>query len=78
MLSLILGAGALLTGYFGINFSDTFAAVFFAPLGRTDLFHRLSIGVVSVSAFCSIILGLYVIAANWSDYRDSFRIRRKT
>jgi hypothetical protein len=78
MLSMILGAGAVLTGYFGMNFGETFSRIFFQPGSSVDLFHRVAIAAVSVFAFCSIVLGLYVIAANWSDYRDTFRLRKKS
>ena len=78
MLSMILGVGAVLTGYFGMNFGETFSRVFFEPAAGTNVVHQVSIGVVSLFALCSIVLGLYVIAANWSDYRDTFRVRRKT
>ena len=36
MLSMILGAGAVLTGYFGMNFGRAFETTFFAPSGSTD------------------------------------------
>jgi hypothetical protein len=75
---MILGAGAVLTGYFGMNFGQTFSRIFFQPGSSVDLFHRVAIAVVSVFAFCSIVLGLYVIAANWPDYRDTFRLRKKS
>jgi hypothetical protein len=78
MLSMILGAGAVLTGYFGMNFGETFNRVFFEPGASVDYFHRVAIAVVSVFAFCSIVLGLYVIAANWNDYRDTFRLGKKS
>jgi hypothetical protein len=37
-------AGAVLTGYFGMNFGRTFSRLFFEPDAITDLFHRISIG----------------------------------
>jgi hypothetical protein len=77
MLSMILGAGAVLTGYFGMNFGETFARMFFEPEGRPDIIHRISIAVVSVFSFWAVVLGFYVIAANWGDYRHIFRLRGK-
>jgi hypothetical protein len=77
MLSMILGAGAVLTGYFGMNFGDTFARVLFEPRGTPDVFHRISIAVVTAFAFWAVVLGFYVIAANWDDYRHIFRLRRR-
>jgi Mg2+ and Co2+ transporter CorA len=78
MLSMILGAGAVLTGYFGMNFGEAFSRLFFAPAGGAGLLHRVSIGIVSLFALCAILLGFYVIIANWGDYRDTFRLRRRT
>lgn len=77
MLSMILGAGAVMTGYFGMNFGKEFSRYIFAPQGGQDIVHRSSIAVVSIFAFFSVVLGFYVIVANWSDYRDTFRLRRK-
>jgi hypothetical protein len=78
MLSMILGAGAVLTGYFGMNFGEAFAGLFFEPRGGPDILHRISIGVVSVFSFWAVVLGFYVIAANWADYRHIFRLRGKS
>jgi hypothetical protein len=77
MLSMILGAGAVLTGYFGMNFGEGFASLLFEPGTGPDIVHRLAILVVSLFAICSVVLGFYVIVANWADYRDTFRLRRK-
>lgn len=78
MLSMILGAGAVLTGYFGMNFGEDFARILFEPGRGPDILHRVSIGVVSLFAFFAVVLGFYVIVANWRDYRDIFRLRRKS
>jgi hypothetical protein len=77
MLSMILGTGAVLTGYFGMNFGARFSSLFFEPGGGPDILHRVSIGVASPFAFCSVLLGFYLIAANRPDYRDIFRLGRK-
>jgi hypothetical protein len=73
LLSMILGVGAVLTGYFGMNFGETFARLFFEPGGAPDVFHRVAIAVVSVFALGAIVLGVYVIVGNWTDYRGIFR-----
>jgi hypothetical protein len=77
LLSMILGVGAVLTGYFGMNFGRVFARMFFEPQGGVETVHNVSIAIVSVFACAAVALGFYVIAANWSDYRDTFRLRRR-
>ncbi|MBC7924043.1 MAG: hypothetical protein H7039_00135 [Bryobacteraceae bacterium] len=76
MLSMILGGGAVMTGYFGMNFGREFSDAFFQPRFGADLAHRFSITAVSAFSLFSILLGVYVIVANWRDYRDTFRMRR--
>jgi len=50
MLSLILGVGAVVTGFFGMNFGRGFAAAIFEPMGEFPLlYHVAVIFVVSVS-----------------------------
>ncbi|MDX2179752.1 MAG: CorA family divalent cation transporter [Bryobacteraceae bacterium] len=70
MISMILGAGAVLTGFFGMNFGGEFAKLFFEPSARWTLAHWLSIAAVSAFALGAVSFGLFVVAANWSDYRD--------
>ncbi|MBL8216070.1 MAG: hypothetical protein JNK87_35440 [Bryobacterales bacterium] len=68
MLSLIFGAGAVLTGFFGMNFSREFAAVLFE--GRRDPWiHYTAVIGVAVIAMGALLFGFYVVAANWSDYK---------
>ena len=78
MLSMILGVGAVLTGYFGMNFGRAFETTFFTPGGGTDVAHQVAIAFVSIFSVFAVLLGSYVIVANWSDYRDIFRLRRKS
>jgi hypothetical protein len=77
MLSMILGGGAVLTGFFGMNFGQTFEKVFFQPNHDTLAFHWTAVAVVSLVAFGALLLGIYVILGNWSDYRDSLFSRRR-
>lgn len=77
MLSLIFGAGAIVTGYFGMNFGERFGAIFFAPGTRLEFFvHGLAVGVVTAYAVGALIFGLYVITANWRDYGHILNPRR--
>jgi Mg2+ and Co2+ transporter CorA len=77
MLSLIFGAGAVLTGFFGMNFGGLFEKVFFQPDQVSQSAHYAAIVVVSVLAFGAFLLGIFVVVGNWSDYRDSLMPRRR-
>jgi len=83
MLSLILGAGAVVTGFFGMNFGGYFARLFFAAEQPFRLPHVLAVSAVAVFAMGSISFGIYVVVSNWADYRDSllprwWRLRRQS
>jgi len=83
MLSLILGAGAVVTGFFGMNFGGYFAKVFFDAQKPFHLPHALAVGGVALFAMGSILFGIYVVVSNWTDYRDSllprwWRLRRQS
>jgi Mg2+ and Co2+ transporter CorA len=71
MLSLIFGAGAVLTGFFGMNFGRAFGKLFFEPTHPTPWVHYVSITLVTLIAFGAIAFGFYVVLSNWSDYRDT-------
>ena len=73
MLSLILGAGAVLTGFFGMNFGRGFAHLFFEPDATTLPVHYTIVSVVTTLALAALGVGLYVVVANWADYRNIFR-----
>ena len=67
MLSLILGAGAVVTGFFGMNFEGRFAATLF----RETREHWLAIGFVAAFSFLSVSFGIFVVISHWADYRES-------
>ena len=75
MISMILGAGAVFTGYFGMNFAEDFARTFFEPAGSRTA-HWLAIAAVSVFSLAAIGFGVFVVFANWSDYKDVLLPRR--
>jgi hypothetical protein len=76
LLSTILGAGAVITGYFGMNFARDFGRGFFEPgTGDPTLLHHGGIVLATVFAVCALLLCLYLFAANWSDYWGSLRPR---
>jgi hypothetical protein len=73
VLSTILGAGAVITGFFGMNFARRFEALFFQPDGEAYVVHYFAI--VAVTIFCITALGLtfLLFSRNWVDYKSVFR-----
>ena len=69
VVSMVLGAGAVVTGFFGMNFGERFGAVFFQPAGN-KLAHWAAIGGVSLFALGALSFAGYLLIANWSDYRS--------
>ena len=68
MLSMILGGGAMITGYFGMNFGQSFEKLFFAP-DRSWFLHWASIIGVSLVVLGSVLFTIFLVASNWADYR---------
>jgi hypothetical protein len=75
MLSLFVGAGAVLTGFFGMNFGRVFGRLFFEPEPETLGFHYAAVALVTLLVLAVMASGLYLVISNWSDYRDVFRLR---
>lgn len=69
ILSLILGLGAMLTGFFGMNFQGAFGRMFFDPEAGGEWPHYVAIGVVLVVTLTALGLSAYVVFSNWTDYR---------
>jgi hypothetical protein len=76
ILSLIIGAGAILTGYFGMNFGDAFERLFFRPDAETIVVHYSTVAVISMIVLGVLAFGLYMVVGNWSDYRDILMPKR--
>lgn len=70
MLSLILGIGAMVTGFFGMNFGRAFAETLFEPMGDWPLLHLSAVTGVILLAVGVLLFSVYVVAVNWADYRD--------
>jgi len=70
VLSLIFGFGAVVTGFFGMNFGGVFSQVFFEPMPEYVPVHQFAIIVVALMALGAVAFGAYLIAANPADYRD--------
>jgi hypothetical protein len=71
MLSMILGAGAVVTGFFGMNFGHRFEDLFFNPPSEWGGAHVGAIVFVILFALSSLLFSVYVVTSNWSDYRQS-------
>lgn len=69
MLSMILGGGAMVTGFFGMNFGSSFEKLFFNPPPGADWAHRFSISAVALMTVGALLFGIYLVTANWSDYK---------
>jgi hypothetical protein len=78
MLSLILGAGAVLTGFFGMNFGRAFARLFFEPDAAFPVMHYVALTLVTLLGFGAIAFGIYVVVSNWLDYGPILAPRRRT
>jgi hypothetical protein len=68
ILSLIFGGGAVLTGFFGMNFGREFAQVFFEGERAFGVVHYFMITLVCSFVFGSLVLGIYVVLRNWREY----------
>lgn len=68
MLSLIFGGGAVLTGFFGMNFGREFGKALFEGEGVTPLLHYFMVTLVTCVVFGSLALGIFLVFWNWRDY----------
>jgi hypothetical protein len=76
MLSLIFGAGAVITGFFGMNFAREFGKYFFEGDARGLWFHYAAVWGVTLVTFGALLFGAYVVIANWNDYREILTPRK--
>lgn len=65
MMSVILGIGALVTGYYGMNIPHL------ATLLQNDATSVWSLVLTSLMAVASLWFIFYIVASNWLDYRAS-------
>lgn len=73
MLSMIFGAGAVLTGFFGMNFGYVFERYFFKPESDTLPIHLGAVILVTLTTLSIILLGVFLVVVNWRDYRFILR-----
>ncbi len=70
VLSIVFGFGAVVTGFFGMNFGGLFGRTFFEPDTTSLPIHYLAVGLVTVLALGAVAFGIYLIAVNTADYKD--------
>lgn len=73
VISTVLGAGAVITGFFGMNFAQGFAKTFFDPRSDTLWAHYLSIAFVALFCVSTLLMTFILISRNWQDYKSVFR-----
>jgi hypothetical protein len=78
VLSLMLGAGAVITGFFGMNFGGGFSRVFFEPDPASLPFHYAAVVFVCLAGLSAIGFGFYVVVKNWSDYWETLTTPRSS
>jgi hypothetical protein len=65
MLSMILGIGALVTGFYGMNIPHLSSAL------NNGAFSKASLAATGIMTVLSLSLIVYIVASNWVDYRSS-------
>jgi hypothetical protein len=70
MLSLMLGAGAMFTGFFGMNFGGGFGSTFFNPPEPPPAAFYIALAAVILFSLGAVGFGIYVVVSNWADYRS--------
>lgn len=68
MLSLIFGGGAVLTGFFGMNFGREFGRFFFEGESGGGFGHYFMVILVCSFVFASLALGSFVVLRSWREY----------
>jgi hypothetical protein len=77
ILSLVFGGGAVVTGFFGMNFGAAFRGIFFEPTGSAHWAHWAAIAFVALMTLGAFSYGIFLIATHWADYREVILPRRK-
>jgi hypothetical protein len=77
ILSLFIGAGAILTGFFGMNFGHAFERIFFKPDAATFVFHYAAVAIITLLVIAVLAFGFFMVVSNWSDYRDVLVPKRR-
>ena len=70
LFSVILGCGAVVTGFFGMNFSHVFDFLLKPAPGLRWIFWG-SLSFAAIVAACALWFAVWAIVVNWADYRNS-------
>jgi hypothetical protein len=71
VVSMLLGAGAVVTGYFGMNFAREFERWIFSPgSGVPPYVHYMLIALVTVFSVGALAFSFSLVALNWKDYKN--------
>lgn len=73
---MILGVGAVITGFFGMNFQlgDVSEAVLHST--PQNWFPWVAATVATVVSIGALLFGVFLVGMNWSDYRDTLMPNR--
>ncbi|MDX2267773.1 MAG: CorA family divalent cation transporter [Bryobacter sp.] len=74
VLSTVLGVGAVITGFFGMNFGRGFEKIFFQPEGEAYVAYYLAILMVTLFCLSVLTLTFMLFSRNWVDYKSVFRV----
>jgi len=76
MLSMILGLGAVVTGFFGMNFQlgDISEGILHAD--KHNWFPFAAAIVATLISLGAVLFGVFLVGMNWSDYRDTLMPNR--
>jgi hypothetical protein len=75
IISTMLGCGAVVTGFYGMNFGHWFEFLL-EPTAGKEWIHWAAIIFALVVAVGSLWIGVWMIIGNWDDYRSSLLPRR--
>jgi hypothetical protein len=75
IISMMLGCGALTTGFYGMNFGHVFDFLLKPEKGREWMFWA-GLGFVILIACGALSIGLWMIVSNWADYRNAVTPRK--
>jgi CorA-like Mg2+ transporter protein len=75
LFSMILGCGAVVTGFFGMNFGHIFDFLLQPAPGKEWMFWT-ALTFVAIFAGATLCFAIWTVATNWRDYGDSMIPRR--
>jgi len=76
MLSMILGLGAVVTGFFGMNFQLGDISEGHSSRRHAQLVPFAAAIVATLISLGAVLFGVFLVVMNWSDYRDTLMPNR--